>query len=147
MLSDRITRFFGIVLSVCLAFAACKKSSRLAAPAGQEVAKATPAPSATPVPEPINLKSEVTVLCYLRFEDKPKDALAIKPADFEAKMQAHKDSGITVSRILLLVCPAIIPSARSARSSGLCQRASLQHGHIGPNIHSDMLCDISSKKK
>jgi hypothetical protein len=58
MLSDRIMRFFGIVLSVCLAFAACKKSSRLAAPAGQEVAKATPAPSATPVPEPINLKSE-----------------------------------------------------------------------------------------
>jgi hypothetical protein len=41
-----------------LAFAACKKSSRLADRAGQEVAEATPAPSATPVPEPINLKSE-----------------------------------------------------------------------------------------
>ena len=96
MLSDPIMRFFGAVLSVCLAFAACKKSSRLASPAGQEVARATPAPSATPVPESINLKSEVIVLCYHRFEDRPKDSLAIKPGDFEAQMQALKDSGITV---------------------------------------------------
>ena len=96
MLSDRIMRLFGAVLSVCLAFAACKKSSRLAAPAGQEVAKATPAPSAMLVPEPINLKSQVIVLCYHRFEDRPKDSLAIKPADFEAQMQALKDQGITV---------------------------------------------------
>jgi peptidoglycan/xylan/chitin deacetylase (PgdA/CDA1 family) len=96
MLSDRIMRFFGAVLSVCLAFAACKKSSRLGAPAGQEVAKATSVSSATPLPEAINLKSEVIVLCYHRFEDKQKDALAIKPADFEAQMQALKDSGITV---------------------------------------------------
>ena len=89
-------RFFCAVLSVCLAFAACKKSSRLAAPAGQDVAKATPAPSATPIPEPVNLKSEVIVLCYHRFEDRPKDSLAIKPADFEAQMQALKDKGVTV---------------------------------------------------
>jgi peptidoglycan/xylan/chitin deacetylase (PgdA/CDA1 family) len=89
-------RVFGAVLSICLAFAACKKNPQLVAPAAQEVAKATPAPSATPVPEPINLKSEVIVLCYHRFEDKPKDALAIKPADFEAQMQALKDSGISI---------------------------------------------------
>ena len=89
-------RLFGAVLSVCLAFASCKKNPRLAAPAAQEVAKATPTPSATPVPEPINLKSQVIVLCYHRFEDKPKDSLAIKPADFEAQMQALKDNGITV---------------------------------------------------
>jgi hypothetical protein len=29
-------------------------------------------------------------------EDKPKDSRAIKPADFQAQMQALKDSGITV---------------------------------------------------
>ena len=36
------------------------------------------------------------MLCYHRFEDRPKDSLAIKPSDFEAQMQALKDSGITV---------------------------------------------------
>ena len=77
-------RVLGAVLSVGLAFAACKKNFQVVAPAAQEVAKAAPAVSATPVPEPINLKSEVIVLCYHRFEDKPGDSLAIKPADFGA---------------------------------------------------------------
>ena len=36
------------------------------------------------------------MLCYHRFEDKPKDSLAIKPSDFEAHMQTLKDNGITV---------------------------------------------------
>jgi peptidoglycan/xylan/chitin deacetylase (PgdA/CDA1 family) len=89
-------RLFAAALSVCLAFATCKKNPRLAAPPASEVAKATPAASVTPVPEPINLKSQVIVLCYHRFEDRPKDSLAIKPADFEAQMQALKDSGIVV---------------------------------------------------
>ena len=62
----------------------------------QDVAKATPAQSAAPVPEPIDLKSQVIVLCYHRFEDRPKDSLAIKPVDFEIQMQALKDKGITV---------------------------------------------------
>ena len=44
----------------------------------------------------MNLNSEVIVLCYHRFEDKPKDSLAIKPADFEVQMQALKDNGVTV---------------------------------------------------
>jgi hypothetical protein len=96
MLSKRLMRLFGAVLFVWLALAACKKSPRLVAPTTQEGAKAIPAPSATPIPEPIDLKSEVIVLCYHRFEDKPKDSLAIKPADFEAQMQALKDNGITV---------------------------------------------------
>ena len=96
MLSKRSIRVLGAVLSVGLAFAACKKNFQVVAPAAQEVAKAAPAVSATPVPEPINLKSEVIVLCYHRFEDKPKDGLAMKPADFEAQMQALKDNGIVV---------------------------------------------------
>ncbi|HEY5741538.1 MAG TPA: polysaccharide deacetylase family protein [Terrimicrobiaceae bacterium] len=86
-------RLFGGALAICLALTACKKKAQLVAPAAQEAAKATPAPS---VPEPINLKSQVIVLCYHRFEDRPKDSLAIKPADFEAQMQALKDSGIIV---------------------------------------------------
>ena len=36
------------------------------------------------------------MLCYHRFEDKPKDSLAIKPSDFEAQMQTLKDNGVTV---------------------------------------------------
>jgi peptidoglycan/xylan/chitin deacetylase (PgdA/CDA1 family) len=89
-------RLFAVLLCLCLVFAACKKSPRVVAPGAPEVAKATPAPSATPTPEPVNLKSQVIVLCYHRFEDKPKDGLATKPADFEAQMQALKDNGITV---------------------------------------------------
>jgi hypothetical protein len=96
MLSKRSLRLFGAALTICLALTACKKKAQLVAPAAQEAAKATSAPSLTPVPEPINLKSQVIVLCYHRFEDRPKDSLAIKPADFEAQMQALKDSGIIV---------------------------------------------------
>ena len=87
-------RLFIALLSLSFVFAACK--ARTPVPAGPEVAKATPAPSATPIPEPIDLKSQVVVLCYHRVEDKPKNSLGIKPTDFEAQMQALKDSGITV---------------------------------------------------
>ena len=58
------------------------------------VAEASPPPA--PTPEPVDLTSQVIVLCYHRFEDKPKDSLAIKPSDFEAQMQSLKDNGITV---------------------------------------------------
>ena len=75
VLSKRSMRVFGAVLSVCLAFGSCKKNPQLVAPAAQQVAKATPAPPATSVPESVNLKSQVIVLCYHRFEDKPGTAL------------------------------------------------------------------------
>jgi hypothetical protein len=90
MLSRRSMRLFGAALAICLALTACKKKAQLVAPAAQEAAKATPASSATPLREPVNLKSQVIVLCYHRFDDNPKDSLAIKPADFEAQMQALK---------------------------------------------------------
>jgi peptidoglycan/xylan/chitin deacetylase (PgdA/CDA1 family) len=96
LLSKRLLRAFGAVVSLSVAFAACKKNSQVPAPAVPEVAKATPIPSTTPAPNPINLKSQVIVLCYHRFEERPKDSLAIKPAEFEAQMQALKDHGITV---------------------------------------------------
>jgi peptidoglycan/xylan/chitin deacetylase (PgdA/CDA1 family) len=38
----------------------------------------------------------VVALCYHRFEEKPKDPLAITPAAFEAQLQALKDAGFTV---------------------------------------------------
>ena len=96
MLSKRSIRLSGVLLSACIAFASCKKNPQLVAPAAQEVAKATSTPPTTPVAEPVNLKAQVIVLCYHRFEDKPKDGLATKPADFEAQMQALKDNGIIV---------------------------------------------------
>ena len=86
-------RLFTALLSVCLLFAACKKKPQAAAP---QVAEATPTPPPAPTPEPVDLTSQVIVLCYHRFEDKPKDSLAIKPSDFEAQMQSLKDNGITV---------------------------------------------------
>jgi peptidoglycan/xylan/chitin deacetylase (PgdA/CDA1 family) len=89
-------RLFAALLPLCLVLTACKKNPQAGATAAPAVAQATPAPSTTPIPEPVNLKSQVIVLCYHRFEDKPKDSLAIKPADFEAQMQALKDNGITV---------------------------------------------------
>jgi peptidoglycan/xylan/chitin deacetylase (PgdA/CDA1 family) len=89
-------RLFAALLPLCLVLTACKKNPQAGATAAPAVAQATPAPSTTPIPEPVNLKSQGIVLCYHRFEDKPKDSLAIKPADFETQMQALKDNGITV---------------------------------------------------
>ena len=45
MLSKRSMRLFGGALAICLALTACKKKAQLVAPAAQEAAKATPAPS------------------------------------------------------------------------------------------------------
>jgi peptidoglycan/xylan/chitin deacetylase (PgdA/CDA1 family) len=87
-------RLFTALLAFCLLFAACKKKPQAGASAAQEVAQSTPPP--TPTPEPLDLSSQVIVLCYHRFEDKPKDSLAIKPSEFEVQMQILKDNGITV---------------------------------------------------
>src|SRR4029077_56911 len=87
-------RLYTAFLLLCLAFSACKKKPK--AGASQQVAEAAPAPAPAATAEPVNLNSEVIVLCYHRFEDKPKDSLAIKPADFEAQMQALKDNGVAV---------------------------------------------------
>jgi peptidoglycan/xylan/chitin deacetylase (PgdA/CDA1 family) len=65
-------------------------------------AEATPTPAPTAVPEPtptpfvVDKTSQVIVLCYHRFDDKPRDSLSISPANFEKQMQALKDNGITV---------------------------------------------------
>ena len=66
-------------------------------------AQATSAKADTPVPAPVDApkselsrKSSAMVLCYHRFEDRPKDSLAIKPSEFEEQMQQIKDNGFTV---------------------------------------------------
>jgi len=51
---------------------------------------------AIPPPSPIDRTARVVVLCYHRFEDRPKDRLAIAPTEFKAQMQQLKDSGIGV---------------------------------------------------
>ncbi len=63
-------------------------------------AAAVPAAEAAPTPEPTpqgaNRSASVVVLCYHRFEEPAKDALAITPAEFEAQLQAIKDAGAQV---------------------------------------------------
>lgn len=41
-------------------------------------------------------KGSAIVLCYHRFEVKPKDGMAITPSDFEEQLQAIKDNGFAV---------------------------------------------------
>ena len=94
LLSERHAFVHRSFLLLLLPFAACKKKPKAGARTSQEAAQASP--SAAPTPEPVDLSSQVIVLCYHRFEDKPKDSLAIKPADFEVHMQALKDNGVTV---------------------------------------------------
>lgn len=71
-------------------------------PQEPKVAQAAPSPvpSAAPKPEPtpvqINEHASVIAFCYHRFEDRPKDSLAIKPEEFEQQMQSLKDNGFTV---------------------------------------------------
>jgi len=98
--------FRAIVLCASvLALAACGKHAPKAAPTPSPtptpVPTATPPPTPTPTPTPtpfaLDKSSQVIVLCYHRFEEKPKpDGLGLKPSDFEAQMQALKDQGITV---------------------------------------------------
>jgi peptidoglycan/xylan/chitin deacetylase (PgdA/CDA1 family) len=119
-----IQRFFRMLRSILpllfvfpLVLAGCKKSSKVAqakesdsqkseavvsasaapsaTPAPTPIVEATPAPTPVPTPE-IDRSARAIVLCYHRFEDKPRDSLAIAPADFKTQMQALKDNGIAV---------------------------------------------------
>ncbi len=52
-----------------------------------------------PVPKPVvqaNKDARVIVLCYHRFEDRPKDSLAIKPSEFEQQLAMLKANNIAV---------------------------------------------------
>ena len=101
-----------ILLAAALPFTGCKKiGEKIPFLKKKETAAATPAPviaAATPAPEAkpaapaapeVNTHAAVMALCYHRFEDRPKDSLAINPAEFEKQMQALKDNGFTVIKM------------------------------------------------
>jgi len=57
------------------------------------LAQATPTPTPPPA---IDRSAKVIVFCYHRFEDNPRDTLAIAPAEFRVQMKQLKDDGIAV---------------------------------------------------
>ena len=65
------------------------------APPPAPAPKPAPKPPEEP-PKPDPSKSAVVVLCYHRFEDRPKDSLALKPVDFELQLQSIQDNGFAV---------------------------------------------------
>src|ERR1700722_5759873 len=96
-------RILPLLLVLPLLVAGCKKSSTLAkledkSSAANPAATAAPAqPAVTPTPAPaIDRSAKVIVFCYHRFEDNPRDTLAIAPAEFRTQMKALKDDGIEV---------------------------------------------------
>ena len=98
--------FITLVVFSLLPLTSCKKPTLPKAQHGTEAARAAiveatpvPQPEATPPPpkpKPVDTKGSVMVLCYHRFEEKPKDGMAITPAAFEVQMQALRDHGFTV---------------------------------------------------
>jgi peptidoglycan/xylan/chitin deacetylase (PgdA/CDA1 family) len=90
-----------LIVALPLLVAGCKKASSSAnlGKGGDLVASsstpAAQAAAARPVPPPVDRNAKVMVLCYHRFEDNPRDSLAIAPMEFRSEMQALKDNGIT----------------------------------------------------
>ena len=93
--------FVAISFVSMLVFAGCGKkpatvAKPIATPAPVAVV-AAPTPALTPVPTiQANKDARVIILCYHRFEDRPKDSLAIKPSEFEEQMAALQTNNITV---------------------------------------------------
>ncbi|MEO7932430.1 MAG: polysaccharide deacetylase family protein [Chthoniobacterales bacterium] len=88
---------FLAVLGGCKRQPAPKKTEPSPTPIATPAATPTPSPTATPTPVSIaNKDARLIVLCYHRFEDRPKDSLAIKPSEFEAQMAELKANNITV---------------------------------------------------
>ena len=87
-----------------LLFSGCKKPTLPSA--AKETAVKEVAPEPPPVVEPpaakprqVDTKGSVMVLCYHRFEAKPKDGMAITPAMFESQMAALGENGFTVIKM------------------------------------------------
>jgi peptidoglycan/xylan/chitin deacetylase (PgdA/CDA1 family) len=96
-------RLFVLLAVLPLLVAGCKKAQEKLGlvkasptPAASASAVAPAVVKATPTPGPaVNRNARFIVLCYHRFEDKPKDLVTL-PNDFRAQMQALKDNGISV---------------------------------------------------
>jgi peptidoglycan/xylan/chitin deacetylase (PgdA/CDA1 family)/uncharacterized low-complexity protein len=91
-------------LATVISGVACKKVS-LPETTGTPAETSAPAAEKVVVPEPEkapasasgpDTKASVVVLCYHRFEEKPKDSLGLAPAEFERQMDALKEHGFTV---------------------------------------------------
>lgn len=107
-MATKFTRLSGLacVAIGLFAFSGCDpKPAEDAAPpeatpiedsAAQVEATPEPTPEPTATPFVVDKSSQVLVLCYHRFEDRPRDGLAISPEDFRGQMQALKDAGIEV---------------------------------------------------
>lgn len=114
-------RILSVVAAAFLVFlgpAACDRTPKTTGNEESAVADAAPAaapteavPAAEPAPtqeteanklapEPVapavDRTANVIVLCYHRFEERPRDSLALSPKDFEAQLQALKDEGFSV---------------------------------------------------
>src|SRR6202035_1555242 len=94
-------RILALMLVLPLVVAGCKKSSTLAKlddkTASGDSASPTPVAGATPPPPPaVDRSAKVIVRCSRRFEDNPRDSLAIAPAEFRAQIKELKDNGIEV---------------------------------------------------
>ena len=82
----------------------CKRPSLPSAGPPQNAAQPAVEPEAPKpaAPEPVqpvkhaDTSGSVIVLCYHRFEEKPKDALGITPAAFESQLNAIKEGGYSV---------------------------------------------------
>ncbi len=123
VLDSIMTRKFALPLAVLCLLAlvplgGCSRLKRLPFLDKSKQAEATPAPaqakpSVQPAPaavehqaqsgvapqgakQEVNTKASAMVLCYHRFEDRPKDSLAIKPSEFESQLQLLKENGFSV---------------------------------------------------
>src|SRR5271157_1337186 len=93
-------RILALMVVLPLIVAGCKKSSTLAKLDDKTASAVSASPSAvaTPPSSPpaVDRAAKVIVLCYHRFEDNPRDSLAIAPAEFRNQMKELKDNGIEV---------------------------------------------------
>jgi len=88
-------RVVALVVPLALLVTACKKSpdQPQANASAAAAAAATPTPGVNPG---VDSNARVMVLCYRRFEDRPRDPFSIAPAAFRAQVQALKTHGIAV---------------------------------------------------
>src|ERR1700753_351564 len=96
-----LRRILPLILILPLLVAGCKKKLTLAKredkSSNPSPAASVPVAAATPTPTPapaIDRSAKVIVFCYHRFEDNPRDTLAIAPAEFRVQMKQLKDDGI-----------------------------------------------------
>lgn len=82
----------------------CKKPTLPSAAKDSAIKEVASAEVQPPEPPPakihqVDTRGSVMVLCYHRFENKPKDGMAVTPAVFESEMTALGENGFTVIKM------------------------------------------------